>query len=174
MVWRKKHQAAKALFWLALFVLGACQKSPTSVSVDLGTNAILVACNPVAGGADTLVTVAIIISQNSQEVRVFGLELTFDSRVFQLQRISSGNLTGNWTAVDGNEVYPGTLRIGGFVGGGSSIARNSQGALALVQLKVINPSAGNSQQSQICLDRYTDDLASFQPAPSCTLFSLKK
>lgn len=173
-MWRKKRPGGRVLLWLPLFVFISCKKSPTPVSVDLGANAILVACSPDAGRSETLVTIAIIISNNSQEIRAFGLELTYDSRVFQFQRVASGNLTGNWSAVDGNQASPGTLKIGGFAGGGSSIAKNSQGALALVQVKVTGPYAPSSQQSQICLDRYADDLISFQPAPSCTFFTLKK
>ncbi len=169
-----KRTWGKWLLFLALTVSIDCKKSPNPVSVNVGENAILAACNPVSGGPETTVTVAIIIAQNSQEVRVFGLELSFDSEIFQFEKVLEGNLTATWAAVDGNEVTAGTLRIGGFAGGGSSIPRNSQGALALVQLKVKETSSAGTQPSQICTNHYTDDIATFQPAPSCASFTLKK
>jgi len=170
----KKCVARRSLLLLLFLVLPACKKSPMTVSINLGENAILAACNPVSGGVDTILMVAVVIAQNSREIRVFGLEMSFDPRIFQFQGVAGGNLTGSWTAVDGNEVSPGTVRIGGFAGGGNPIARDSQGALALIQLKVTATDYGNNQQSQICLNHYTDDLAVFQPAPACAVFTLKK
>jgi len=170
----KKSAAGGTLLLLLFLLLSACKKSPTTVSINLGENAILAACNPISGGVDTMLMVAVVIAQNSQDVRVFGLEMSFDARIFQFQGVAGGNLTGSWTAVDGNEVSPGTLRIGGFAGGGNPIARGSQGALALIQLKVTAANYDNNQQSQICVHHYTDDLAVFQPAPACTVFTLKK
>lgn len=171
---RKKSTTRGGLILgLMIFTL-ACQKSPTPVSLNLGENSLVIACQPVSGGAETLVHVAVVISQNSEEVRVFGLEMSFDSKVFQFQKVTAGNLTGGWAAVDGNEVSSGLLRIGGFAGGGTAIARNNQGALALVQLKVTGTSFSHDQPSQICANHYTDDLAKFLPAPACTTFTLKK
>ncbi len=164
----------RALIVLAFFIPFCCKKSPTPVSIDLGEDTILTACTPVSGGPETIVNVAVVIAQNSQEIRVFGLELSFDPLVFQTQKVSAGNLTGSWAAVDGNEVTPGTLRVGGFVGGGSPIPPHNQGALAFVQLKVAGSASPVNKTSLICINHYTDDIRSFRPAPSCATFTLKK
>ncbi len=157
-----------------LFVLGACKKSPTTATINLGGNSILVACDPASAGPGTTVAVAVLIVENSQEIRVFGLEMSFDSQVFEYQEVSSGNLTSGWTAVDANEVNPGTLRIGGFAGGGSIIPGGSRGAVAVVRLKVAAATSASSEQSQICVHHLTDDLSGFQPEPACATFTLKK
>lgn len=131
-------------------------------------------CNPSSAGQDTVITVSIIISGNTKEIRVFGLEVTFDTKMFQSQEVTNGSLTGSWAAGDGNEASPGTLRIGGFVGQGTSIAKNSNGALANIKFKVPGQAYGNGQQSQACISQYTDDIYAFQPDPACTTFTLKK
>jgi hypothetical protein len=170
---RKKYAWGGELLLLLFVILGACKKSPTTATINLGENAILVACNPTSGGPDMTIDVAVLIAENSEQVRVFGLEMSFDPQLFQYQEVASGNLTGSWTAVDANEVSPGILRIGGFAGGGSAISVGSQGALVLIRLKVAATNS-SSQQSQICANHFTDDLSSFQPAPACTTFTLKK
>ncbi len=170
----KKYLSGGSAALFLFIILGACKKSPTTATINLGEDAILVACNPASGGPDTTIAVAILIAENSEEVRVFGLEMSFDPQMFQYQDVASGNLTGSWTAVDANEVSPGTLRIGGFVGGGSALSVDSQGALALVRLKVTAANSSNNQQSQICVNHFTDGLSGFQPSPACTNFTLKK
>lgn len=171
---RKKHGLWRELLLVLFIILCACKKSPTTATINLGENAIFVACSPASGGLDATIAVAVLIAENSEEVRVFGLEMSFDPQVFQYQEVVSGNLTDSWTAVDANEVSPGTLRIGGFAGGGTAIPKDSQGALVLVRLKVSAASSNNGQQNQICVDHFTDDLSGFQPAPACTTFTLKK
>jgi hypothetical protein len=173
-MFRKKCLFGGTLLLLLVIILGACKKNPTTATINLGENAILAACSPASGGLDAMIAVAVLIAENSEQVRVFGLEMSFDPQVFQYQEVVSGNLTDSWTAVDANEVSPGTLRIGGFAGGGNAIPKDSQGALVLVRLKVSAASSNNGQQSQICVDHFTDDLSGFQPAPACTTFTLKK
>ncbi len=150
-----------SLFLIVFSFLLSCKKSPTTATIDLGENAIILACNPSSDGPDTTLTVAVVIAKNAQEICVFGLEMSIDTEMFQFHGCGNGNLTGSWAAVDGNELTPGTVRIGGFSGGGSPIARNSQGAITQVRLKVTGTNYGNGQQSQICIRQYTDDLSGF-------------
>lgn len=171
-----KKWAVWTSFSLILCVLPLrCKKNPTTAAIDNpGQQPISVSCSPNTAGPDAIITVSIIISNNATEIRVFGLEATFDTKMFQFQEVSKGSLTGSWAAVDGNEASPGTLRIGGFVGQGTSIAKNSNGALADIKFKVTGQTYGNGQQTQVCIGQYTDDISLYQPESSCTTFTLKK
>jgi hypothetical protein len=163
---------AIALLFLAL--IPGCKKDPTSSTIPPQQATISVSVSPNSAGPDAIITVAIAIAGNDKEVRVFGLDLTFDTNMFQFQEVTKGTLTGNWAAVDGNEVSPGTLKVGGFVGEGSPIAKNSTGTVAEVKFKVTGAAYGNGQQSQVCVGQYTDDLSAFKPDPACATFTLKK
>jgi hypothetical protein len=170
-----KDLLTKASIVLLAFLLPlGCKKTPTTAVIDVPGQRIAVSCNPDAAGADTIVTVTVAIKENEQEIRVFGLEATFDTQMFQFQEVAKNGLTADWAAVDGNEISQGKLRVGGFVGGGTSIAKNSTGSLVDLKFKVTGQSYGNGQQSQICINQYSDDIASYQPNPACTTFSLKK
>jgi len=133
-----------------------------------------VSCNPSSAGPDTIITVFVSIKGNSDEIRVFGFEATFDTKMFQFQKLSKGSLTGDWAAVDGNEASPGELRGGGFTGGGTPIAKNSSGTLADLKFRVTGQAYGSGQQSQICIKNYTDDISAFKPESACATFTLKK
>jgi len=90
-------------------------------------NKIEVKCNPSSASVDTIVNVPISITGNENEIKVFGLELTFDPNMFEFQSVEKGSLTGSWAAVAGNETTSGTLKIGGFLGAGTSIPTGSDG-----------------------------------------------
>jgi hypothetical protein len=170
----KKFFASASLL-LLLFSPGGCKKTPTTTTIDNpGKEAISVSCNPSSAGPDAIITVFVSIRGNSQEIRVFGFEATFDTKMFQFQEVSRGNLTGNWAAVDGNEGSSGELRAGGFAGEGTPVAKNSSGTLADLKFKVTGQSYGSGQQSQICIRQYTDDISALKPETACTTFTLKK
>ncbi len=99
---------------------------------------------------------------------------TFDTQMFQFQGVEKGSLTRSWEAIDGNEASPGELKVGGFVGSGTPIAKNSSGAIVALKFKVTGQAYGNGKQSQICIRAYTDDISGFAPSPACTTFTLKK
>ena len=71
------------------------------------------------------------------EIKVFGLEMTFDADIFQFRRIEKGSLTESWAAVDANEINNGTLRVGGYAGSGNPITQGNTGKIAEVKVKVI-------------------------------------
>jgi hypothetical protein len=172
-VFRKIGQASVAALFLILCL--GCKKTPTTTTAPTSEqSAISVACNPSSAGPDTTVVFTISIKGNIEELRVFGGDMTFDTKMFQFQDVRSGSLTGNWAAVDGNEVSSGTLKVGGFVGNGTAVPKASTGTLAEVRFKVTGASYGNGQTTQVCIQQYTDGLVEFKPDPACSTFSLKK
>jgi hypothetical protein len=171
----KRKFVLAGLFFSLLFLAGGCKKTPTTATIDdTGNQAIEVSCDPNSAGPDVVITVPVSIQGNAAEVRVFGLDASFDVKMLQFQGVSSGSLTGDWAAVDGNETSPGELKVGGFVGGGTAIPKNSNGTLAALKFKVTGQSYSDGQQSQICIRQYTDDIAAFTPQPACATFTLKK
>ena len=172
---RKFYPAAGLLLLVLLLWPGGCKKTLTTAIIDgPGQEAIGVTLNPSSAGPDTVITVSAAIQGNSQEIRVFGLEMTFDTKMLQFQGLSKGSLTGGWETVDGNEISPGQLRVGGFAGGGASIAKDSKGPLVDLQFKVTGQAYGNGQQVQVCITNYSDDISALKPDPACAAFTLKK
>jgi len=151
--------------------------SPQEVNVSLelsslpSDNKISISCSPSSGGTDTIVSIPITISGNQKEIKVFGLELTFDSSMFEFQSVNKGSLTGDWAAVDGNETQAGTVKVGGFAGSGKTIGTGSIGTIAVVKLKVICTSCSNGQQTQLNINNYTDDISGMSPEPDTTKFT---
>ncbi len=170
----KKSALAVGLVPFLLLPFSGCKKSPTTPSIETEKPTIEVLCEPSSGGGNSTVTVKIAIAGNTKEMRVFGLDLSFDVKMFQFQGVQGGSLTGSWAAVDGNEINPGSLKVGGFVGGGTPISEASRGTLAEIKFKVTGSEYGNGQQSQLCTQQYTDDLTEFQPGTACASFTLQK
>ena len=100
--------------------------------------------------------------------------MTFDADLFQFQDVNQGSLTGDWAAVDGNEIRAGILKVGGFAGSGTPIPPMRRGTIAEIVLKVVGEGFNNGQTSQICTNNYTDDIDGLTPVPACTSFELKK
>jgi hypothetical protein len=169
-----------AVFFCVVFLLCLpihCKKSSTAPEVDLPEEeqtSITLECSPSSGGTDTNFSVIISINNSDREIKVFGLELKFDADKLRFRRIEDGNLTEGWAAVDGNEINSGTLRVGGFMGSGNPITQGTTGNIAEVKFKVIGTNFNDGQQSQICIESYTDDIASLTPQPSCASFTLRK
>jgi hypothetical protein len=169
-----KASLAIVVFACLLIVLPRCNKSPTNATLQVDEPTIIVVCNPVSAAGDAVVAVSIFIKGNEEEIRVFGLDMTFDPKMFEFEEVRKGMLTGGWAAVDGNEVGPGILKVGGFLGGGTAIPTGGEGTLAEIRLKVTGTDYAGGQQSQVCVREYTDDLAGFKPAPACSTFTLQK
>jgi len=154
--------------------------SPQEVNVSLELsslpfgNRISISCSPSSGGTDTIVSIPITINGNQNEIKVFGLELTFDSSMFEFQSVSKGSLTGDWAAVDGNETQARTVKIGGLAGSGSTIATGSSGTIEVVKLKVLCTTCTNGQQTQLSINNYTNDIGGMTPEPATTKFTYQK
>jgi hypothetical protein len=151
----------------------ACKKTPTSAAFEADEPTILFVGNPASAAAGSVVRASLFIAANEEEIRVFGLDVTFDERMLEFQGVEPGTLTGGWAAVDGNKVGTGSLKVGGFLGGGSAIPRASEGTLAEINFRVIGTELGSGQQSQVCAKEYTDDLVQFTPGTACFTFTLK-
>jgi len=136
-------------------------------------NEISVACNPSTGSTGTTVSVPISIYGNIRSISAFGLQLSFDTNMFEYLGTSKGSLTGSWAFVDGNNIS-GTVTIGGFAGSGNTIPSGSEGSLAVVSLRVTGGSYPNGQQSQLTIRNYTDDIAGMKPEPATTIFTYRK
>jgi hypothetical protein len=153
--------------------------SPQLVGVTLqvtavsNRNAISVSCSPAEAYPGASVSFAIAVDGNINEISAFGLQLTFDTAMFQYVGTSKGGLTSSWAYVDGNETS-GTVTIGGFAGSGTSVPVGSSGVIAVVTLTVTGASYGNGRQSTVTIRAYADDISGMQPEPATTTFTLRK
>lgn len=133
-------------------------------------NSISVSCNPGSAPTNTVVSFPISIKGNLNEISVFGLDLTFDPSIFEFHSISKGTLTGAWIGVDGNEISPGTLKIGGFAGSANPIPVASIGSIVIVKLKVISTASQNTQ-TKVWIQNYIDDIQGLTPSSTSTTFT---
>ena len=161
---------------ILLFLPVNCKKqstSPDPLPPSLA-NEISLSCSPSSGGKGITVSVTISVKGNLEEMKAFGLELTFDPNVFKYQSTNAGSLTGSWASVDGNEVNAGNLVVGGFMGSGTPVAIKSQGSLAIVKFEVIYAGTDDGFTRQITIKNYIDGLTDMKPEPSSTTFTFKK
>lgn len=170
----------KRLIFIQLFVfmiiLFACKSNSTSPDMPDGTGppTLSLSCSPTSGGTNTVVSVTISIKNNQNEIKSFGLEISFNTTMFKLQSVSGGSLTGGWATVDGNEIVSGTVRIGAFAGSGPSIQKGSNGTLAIIKFEVTCSSCSSGQQSQFCFTNLFDDIVGMEKDPSCVNFTFTK
>jgi len=153
--------------------------TPQKISVSLNItspptdNAISVSCNPSSAKTNTIVSFPITIRGNLSEISVFGLDLTFDTSIFQYHSTAKGSLTGGWAAVDGNEISSGTVKIGGFAGSANPIPISSEGSIVIIKFKVISTSSTN-RQTQVWIKNYIDDIQGLTPSSTSTNFTYLK
>jgi len=153
------------------FFSGVCKQSSTAPEMEIPQQEdISVSCSPGSGSNGTVFTVSVSLNNTWQEIKVFGMEMTFDSAIFAFREAQKGSLTGNWADVDANEISNGKLRIGGFAGSGSPLPAGSSGVIAEIRFEVKDADAGET--SRICIDNFTDDISVLTPAPACTDFEL--
>lgn len=153
--------------------------SPQTVGIALqitpagGANQIGVSCSPSQAQTGTTVSFPIDISGNSSAISSFGVQLTFDTNMFDYVGTSKGSLTGSWTYIDGN-ASGGTVTVGGFAGSGSAVGAGSSGTIAVVTLKVTGGSYSDGKQSVVSISSYADDISGMKPEPATTTFTYKK
>lgn len=140
------------------------------ISNGVDAQTVSVSCDPSSGVTDDVIQVNVSIDGNTEEVSAFGFDFIYDTNVFQYESVSKGTLTAEWFAVDGNEITPGTITVGGFAGF-VSIPPGSSGSLAVINLRVTCNGCANCQDSQPCVDNYLDGIAGLTPEPSCTTFT---
>ena len=156
----------------------SASNSPQAVHVtlELGetptNNQIYISCNPSSGTTGATIDFPISILGNTQAITAFGLEVTFDTTVFEFVRVDPGNLTSSWGSNFGGFLYSsGLVRIGGYNG---NIPVGSSGTLAILKLRVTCSSCSNGKQTQVCIRNFTDDIVGMTPAPGCTTFTFRK
>jgi hypothetical protein len=132
---------------------------------------ISISCVPSSGGTNNIVNVPISIARNQNEIQAFGLNLTYNASMFQFINVSSGTLTRDWYAVDGNEISPGAVIIGGFMGAANPIPIGSSDSIAMVNFIVTCSGCSGGRQGQICISDYLDDIANMTPQSLCTIFN---
>ena len=138
-------------------------------------NAIYITCKPSSGGNGTIISIPVSIRGNLAAISTFGLDLIFDSNLFQYQSTTKGGLTGDWAMVDGNLSGASTVKIGGFAGSASAIPVGSSGSIAVVKLKVNNSGGySNGHQSQITIQSYTDDISGMHTDPYTITFTYQQ
>jgi hypothetical protein len=166
------------LFHLFVFmiILFACKSNSTSPDRpdETGPPKVSLSCSPTSGGTNTVVSVTTSIKNNQNEIKSFGFEISFDTKMFKLKSVSGGSLTGGWATVDGNEIVSGTVRIGAFAGSDPSIQKDSDGTLAVVKFEVACSSCSNGKQSQFCFANLFDDIVGMVQDPSCVNFTFTK
>jgi hypothetical protein len=135
-------------------------------------NAIYITCKPSSGVTGTIVSIPVSIGGNLQEISTFGLELTFDSNLFQYQSTSTGNLTGGWSVGGGES--GGIVTIGGFAGAANAIPVGSVGSIAIVKLKVTGSGYSDGYRSQINIQSYIEGISGMKPEPSSTSFTYQQ
>jgi hypothetical protein len=165
---------------VSLAVLGmlGCGKSPTTAEPPPdpppAQPAISISISPSSGKTDAEVTVTLSIKANNKEIKVFGFDLTFETKMFTLLSVGKGDLTSSWAAVDGNEIESGKVRIGGFTGSGSPLPVNSDGSFVKIKFKVTGGNSNDGTQSQLCAKDYSDDISGLIPEPACAQFTYRK
>jgi len=154
--------------------------SPQTVAVTLEigqiptNNQISISCSPTSGNTGDIIDVPITILGNTQEIKAFGLDVTYDTTMFSYVGVNKGSLTGSWGTVTGSQIASGA-RIGGYVGDPQlAIPVGSSGTLAVLRLRVTCTSCADGKQSQLCMGSFTDDIIGMTMSPGCATFTYRK
>jgi hypothetical protein len=146
---------------------GVEDKDITAVEQDNDISDISLKLNPHTGTTGNIIKISIDISNNTQEIDAFGLDFIYNYNLFTIKSIKKGSLTSDWSIIEGEEIPPGTITIGGFAGGGKAIYEDSKGTLVRIWLKVKCGSFTTDQESEIEIQNYKDGIDGFSPE-SCT------
>jgi hypothetical protein len=154
--------------------------SPQTVAVTLEigqiptNNQISISCSPTSGRTGNIIDVPITILGNTQEIKAFGLDVTYDTTMFRFVGVNKGALTGSWAGVTGSQISSGA-RIGGFAGDPQlAIDAGSSGTIAVLRLEVTCTACADGRQSQLCMGSFTDDIVGMTMAPGCATFTYRK
>jgi hypothetical protein len=130
---------------------------------------------PSTGTYNSDIDIYIKISDNQCELSALGFDFFYDTSVFDFLEVESQNcLTDDWSLINGHEINPGQIRVGGLAGVGTYIQPGQNGYIVIVRLKVICPcgTCADGQQSIISIDSYVDHLKSFAPNPAQGTFTM--
>jgi len=165
------------IFFFGLFLVLHIQAGICTFTVSQSfCGNVEVVPTPSVGVYNDEIKVHINISNNQCEMYALGFDLIYDTSMFSYQGLDRQNcLTSDWSIVDGNEISPGRVRVGGFAGSASCIQSTENGCLIMVELKVTcqYPACLDGQQSIITIDSYSDELISYEPQPAQGIFTFK-
>jgi hypothetical protein len=120
------------------------------------------------GTSGNTITILIDISNNTQQISAFGLDLIYDSTSFVYKGVEKGSLTSDWSPIEGNEIDSGKIRIGGYAGEGIVIPPSSDGSLVEINVQVKEDLPYDKDTTvKFKMESYVDDIARFLPNP-CT------
>ena len=108
-------------------------------------------------GSELLVD--IMVEETSLPIDAFGLKLVFDDDMLDFNRIEKGDLTQNFTYLQGMESQPGTIVIGGF--DPNAVPANSNGSIVKVIFDVNCPACTQGDLSSLEILDPVDDLQDF-------------
>jgi len=111
-------------------------------------------------GDDYVIITINVNSQNPKDIRAFGLEVIFDNEVLDFTEFEKESLTEEWYALGGNEIEPGKLIIGGFMGNPQLFSVDGAGGLFSIKFKF----RGAKVPSQIRIQNYIDDIKDMNPS----------
>jgi hypothetical protein len=132
---------------------------------------IYISPNPQSGSTGTPVSIPISIMENTNEISSFGVDMTYDTNMFNYVDLDKGDLTSHWGWVDANEATPGTVIIGGIRGSETPVPASSEGSLAIANFVVTCSGCSSGTQSQICISNYDPGMGGLGPEPACTMFT---
>lgn len=121
------------------------------------------------------IEVLVNISGNQCEISSFGFDLFYDTGMFTYVGLEGQNtLTADWSMLDGNEINPGQVRIGGYSGTGTNVTTGQDGTLIKITLEVSGQCGTypDGEQSTVTIDSYFDDLTSYLPQSAQVTFTL--
>lgn len=129
---------------------------------------------PSTGTYNDEIEVLINISNNQCELSALGFDLHFDASKFSFLGTENQNcVTMDWSMLDGHEISPGRIRIGGLAGTGTSIQSGQNGSLVKVRFRVSCQCGvcSDGQQTSITIDSYVDHMEAFLPQPAQGTFT---
>ena len=132
---------------------------------------IYLSLDPSAGASGNNITLSVDISNNINQISSFGLDFVYDYTAFEFNEIGQGSLTSGWS-IEGNEITPGEIKIGGYAGAGTIINENSMGSLVEIKLQVKCSDYEEETEIQLKIENYTDGITECFPHPCTTNFTL--
>jgi len=166
------------IFFLGLFpaLLIHAETESMNLTSQSTCGNVDVAITPSTATYNDVIEAHITISNNQCVMSSLGFDLFYDASMFSYIGLDTLNcLTADWSMLDGNEINPGQVRIGGYSGSGTNIPSAQNGIIVKVKFQVICRCdvCSDGQQSSISINSFQDDLSSYIPQPAQDLFTLE-
>jgi len=163
------------VFALLCILTTSSEAHKKSLTLQSTCGSVEVVLTPSTGTYNNEVDVAIQISDNQCELSALGFDLFYDTTMFEYLEVDNQNcLTEDWSMINGYEINPGQVRVGGLARVGTYVQPGQNGKIVVVKLRVICQCGvcQDGQESIISIDSYVDHLESFLPQPSQGTFTM--